>query len=280
LWDGSGRTAILAEYPAETRHQIPRDLEVHDWMSKVGVRVAAVLDHDAAAGWILLEDFGPDDGETVLRRAQAADVPALVSRTLEPLAILSRQTPHRLPPWNPPLDRHRLRWELAGFELWFVRHHRGVSPTAALGAWLDSLADEVSSHPQRICHRDFHLNNLFFLPSGEVGVIDAQDVLVGPDTYDGVSLMSERATPTLFTPEQLVAWQRQWARCSRAHEGWEQRWRRVRLQRGLKVLGTFARLTLGRRGEYHLWMATLARDLTAAATELELPDELIGLLID
>jgi aminoglycoside/choline kinase family phosphotransferase len=276
----SGRTAILAGYPPEIRGQLLRDLEVHRWLSGFGIRVPELLDHDLERGLVLLEDLGPDDGEKILGEASVAERTRLLGRTLEPLVILARQATDDLPGWNPPLDASRLRWELAGFEMWYARRYQETSPSAAVARWLDGLADEVGEHPRRICHRDYHLNNLFFLSEGEVAVIDAQDVLVGPDTYDGVSLLSERATPTLLSSEQSSEWRREWARRTAAAPGWRERWRRVRLQRGLKVLGTFARLWASGRPEYLGWMTALSRDLVEEAAVHRLPDELIELLID
>ena len=66
----------------------------------------------------------------------------------------------------------------------------------------DELAAAVAAHPRRVCHRDFHLNNLYLLDGPRVGLIDIQDILVGPDTYDVVSLTCERAARRLLSRRQ------------------------------------------------------------------------------
>jgi len=280
LWDRGGTTAILAEYPPEAMTAIGRDLEVLRWFAHAGIRVPAVFDHDLESGRLVVEDLGDTDAESTLQRTPNQHRVRLLRTTLEPLETLARLAPPSLPNWNPALDRERMRWELGGFELWFVRYHRARTPSAELDLWLDGLADEVGGHPTRICHRDFHLNNLFFLADGRVGVIDVQDVLLGPDTYDGVSLLSERALPGLLPLDERLELRRNWAERTGAAPGWEARWRHVRLQRALKVLGTFARLIACGRTGYEVWMGALATDLLAEETELELPEELVDLLLD
>jgi aminoglycoside/choline kinase family phosphotransferase len=185
-----------------------------------------------------------------------------------------------LPAWNPPLDMQRLRWELAGFELWCLRHHLGCAPSSSIGRWLDALAASIAKHPRRVCHRDFHLNNLFFLPNGEVGLIDYQDILIGPDTYDGVSLLGERGVLRLFSEDQRHGIREAWADATGAASGWNERWRLVSLQRGLKVLGTFTRLATAGAPVYEQWVGPLAEEQAAQAAAANAPSELVDLLLD
>jgi aminoglycoside/choline kinase family phosphotransferase len=280
LGDRQGETVICAEYPDEARRVLPRDREVLQWLAGHGVRVPRVIAHDDLAGWILVEDFGSEDAEQTLQQTPPEDRGMLLRTTLGPLVALSRIEPADLPGWNPPLDGGRMRWELSGFELWFVGRLLGKETPRRLGRWLDGLTEEISCHPRRVCHRDYHLNNLFFLPDGEVGVIDVQDILVGPDTYDAVSLVAERATPGLVGPDQCLHWLEAWVEATGVFGGWQDRLGRVRLQRALKVLGTFARLTVVGRPHYRRWLEILARELAEDAGKLELPAELVALLVD
>jgi aminoglycoside/choline kinase family phosphotransferase len=185
-----------------------------------------------------------------------------------------------LPAWNRPLEGGRLRWELAGFELWFVADRAGRPPTPELTAWLDALAEDVAGHPLRVCHRDYHLNNLFFVEGGEVGMIDVQDVLVGPDTYDAVSLVAERAAPELIGEADRQRWLERWAERTGATPGWRERMDKVRVQRALKVLGTFGRLTAAGESRYRPWLRALIRRLAAEGDRLRLPPYVAELLVD
>jgi aminoglycoside/choline kinase family phosphotransferase len=279
LCDDRGESLIEVDYADGIRAQMGRDLEVLEWCRGHGLRVPEIVRSQPRQGNVLLEDFGARDAEASLRRASSGERPAMVRRMIGPLEALARVPSVRLPTWNPPLRASRLRWELAGFELWFVRHLRGRAPSQPVGEWLDGLAEAVDRHPKRICHRDYHLNNLFLLPDGDVGVIDVQDILVGPDTYDVVSLLEERAMPELLerdTRDEVYRW---WARATRAPGVWRTRCREVRLQRALKVLGTFARLSLAGRLHYRPWLDSTVRALLADRDDLELPGAVIDLLL-
>lgn len=280
LWDRHDRTAMLTFYPKSVRSQMSRDLEVRAWCAAHGLRVPALLDHDLGEGWAVLEDFGPDDAESALEKFPAGvrGKPGLLF--IAPLVSLAGLQPSDLPTWNPPLDRSRLRWEMAGFELWFLRHHLEMAPSPSVGCWLDELAEAIGEHPQRVCHRDYHLNNLFLLADGSVGLIDYQDILIGPDSYDAVSLLGERGMPRVLTVTERTQIQESWATDTNAGPGWLDRWRLVSAQRGLKVLGTFARLAAGGADGYGNWTEDLVRQITPELAALEAPSELVDLLLD
>ncbi|MEE4270905.1 MAG: phosphotransferase [Thermoanaerobaculales bacterium] len=278
--DVAGRTAVLVNYPPSIRAELRRDLEVLEWCRRHEIRVPITEGYDLDHGLALVEDLGETDAETALETASATVREDLLQRMLQPLAALADIDPERLPAWNPPLDRARLRWELAGFELWFVRHHRSRSPAAAVGRWLDGLADEVAGHPRRVCHRDYHLNNLLVPDDGPVAVIDAQDILVGPDTYDAVSLAFERAAVRLLSVRDRRRLLAEWARATAAAPGWDQRAESVRMQRGLKVLGNFARFVVSGRHEYASWMKDLAVRLTPRLEAAGAPPEMAAFLLD
>lgn len=280
VWDAAGRTAVLVRYPQPVLGRLGRDLEVRSWFERHGLRVPALIECDRGEGWAVLEDLGETDAEAALEQAAAEDREALAARSLEPLVALARIPPARLPRWNPPLAADRLRWELTGFELWFVRHRCGRRPGPELGRWLDGLAEEIAGHPQRICHRDYHLNNLFLLTGGEVGLIDTQDVLVGPDTYDVASLLNERAMPDLLGREARLRLEERWAAAAGAAGGWRRRMRRMALQRALKVLGTFAALEAGGRAGYGHWLEQLALQLPGELESAAAPPGLVDLLLD
>ncbi len=275
-----GGTAVLVRYPPDRLDAFTRDLEVRAWLAERGLRVPGLLWTDPRRGEALLEDFGDRDAEAGLAGLAPARRLERALRLVEPLEILAGLDPSALPPWNEPLHRERLLGELLGFARWFAAGFagRGLSPGSR--AWLGELAGRVAGHPPRVCHRDYHLNNIHFLPGGVVGVIDFQDILVGPDTYDAVSLLRDRAAPDLLGEEDREAWLRDWAGRTGAAPGWEARVVEVEVQRGLKVLGTFARLCSSGARRYLRWMGPLAARLAPLAEELGAPGELVRLLLD
>jgi hypothetical protein len=169
---------------------------------------------------------------------------------------------------------------LAGFELWYVRYGKGVRPGRAVDRWLDAVAAAVAEHPVRVCHRDYHFNNILIGPDRRVGIIDVQDILIGPDTYDIVSLVTERAATHLLSETDRSAAMELWAERTAARPGWRERAVLVRLQRGLKVLGTFARFVAEGRSEYAGWLGRLAPTLGRPAAAFGAPPEAISLLVD
>ena len=271
---------MLTVYPNNVRSQMRRDLEVRAWCSEHGLRVPLLLDHDLGQGWVVLEDFGPNDAESALEVAPSGARGELGRQLIAPLVTLAKLQPADLPTWNPPLDRARLRWELAGFELWFLRHQLGVAPSQAVECWLDELAGNIGEHPLRVCHRDYHLNNLFLLADGSVGLIDYQDILVGPDSYDAVSLLGERGMPRVLTRAERARIRDSWAADTDAAAGWLDRWRLVSVQRAFKVLGTFARLVAGGARAYEIWAEELVRTIAPDLALLNAPSELANLLLD
>ncbi len=274
-----GSTAILVFYPASARSLLTRDLEVRLFCERRGLRVPALYEADDAAGWAMIEDLGVEDAAAWLAAIEIGDRGPHTEAMMQPLEVLSRIEPRRLPQWNPPLDCRRLRWELAGFELWFVRHRTHRSPLGRFGRWLDVVAAEVARHPQRACHRDYHLNNLFMLPSGETAMIDFQDMTLGPDTYDLVSLLGERSAPELLPRPERDRLGQVWAERTRASAGWRERALWTSTQRGLKVIGTFARLELGGSEAYSRWLQRRCLDLGRELDGTGAPGELVELLL-
>lgn len=280
LTDAVGNAAVMVRYPDEVFWQIERDLDVRSWCARQGLRVPALLEHPPGSNWAVVEDFGPSDAEDTLQAATASGQLTLTKRLVGPLVLLSRIAPSTLPRWNQPLDARRLRWELAGFELWFLRHRKGSQPPADVGSWLDALAEDIDHHPKRVCHRDFHTNNLFFVENSDVGVIDFQDILIGPDTYDIVSCLNERAVPELLGVQGREEVAEHWARETSAAAGWRGRARQVRLQRALKVLGSFARFEALGKTSYVPWMLALSREVAPELQAAGAPPALTGLLLD
>jgi aminoglycoside/choline kinase family phosphotransferase len=280
LIDPKGNSAIMVRYPKEVAWQIERDLETRSWCELNGVRVPMLVDYRPDSDWAVVEDLGSHDADQTLERAASGERLPMVLRLAEPIAVFARVATVELPLWNQPLESARLRWELAGFELWFLRHRSKARPSEAVSTWLDGLAADIGRHPKRVCHRDFHINNLFFLESGDVGVIDFQDILVGPDTYDIVSLLHERSLPGFLDEPGRTRVMEHWARTTSADDGWKDRARQVRLQRALKVLGTFARFEAAGSTTYVAWMRALSREVMSALEAAGAPPGLTALLLD
>jgi aminoglycoside/choline kinase family phosphotransferase len=212
-----------------------------------GVSVPRVLEADLVRGLLLLEDFGT---VTYLSQLDQASAPRLYADAIRALVALQRGS---RPDAFPAYDRALLLRELQLFPDWYVARHKGVVLTDAERAVLDAAFEALLANnlgqPRVHVHRDFHSRNLMVLPEARnPGILDFQDAVYGPITYDLVSLL--RDAYVRWDEAQVIDWTvRYWERAREAglpvttdfgtfYRDFE--W--MGLQRHLKVLGIFARL--------------------------------------
>jgi aminoglycoside/choline kinase family phosphotransferase len=275
-----GRSVIVCRYPDGDRSRLECDLEVFTWLRRRGLPVPEILGARPDHAWVVFEDLGSTDGARWLRASRSAERVRRAERLIEPLVTLSRIDDARLPGGHPPLDGPFLRWELSGFELWAIRYRLERLPPTQVTDYLDDLASRIDAHPRRVCHRDYHLDNLMIDQRGCVRVIDAQDLRRGPDTYDLASFLYERAAPELLTARNQDRVATAWAAAAQCPAGWPDRLLECRLQRGLKVVGTFIRLAAIRDPSYDNWVPPLAGELARQVRDDGAPTQLTELLLD
>ena len=167
-------------------------LSVGAQLAKAGVRAPAVWTQSLERGWFLLEDFGDQQLLAVLasHRDSAAPLYQKAFDALEcqiSLPIERADVPH--------YDAERLKTELEVFPEWFLSGLLGIQPDERLrrcfAALTDYLISTFTEQPTVWVHRDFHSRNLMLLGANELGVIDFQDAVLGPITYDPVSLLKD-----------------------------------------------------------------------------------------
>ncbi|AVO32932.1 aminoglycoside phosphotransferase family protein [Ottowia oryzae] len=252
---GGGSRIVMDAPPAHENCQ--PFVHVAALMHGAGLNAPEVLAWDQPHGFMLLSDLG---SRTMIEAVQPDN--SLASRPLYEAAL------DALLPWQqasrpgelPPYDEALLRRELALFPDWYLEKHRGVPVQGKLRDTLDKTFDLIVARnlpaPSVYVHRDFMPRNLM-LPTqqgGPLGVLDFQDAVYGPLTYDIASLMRDAF---LSWDEEFVLdiTVRYWERARKAglmdYEDWHNDfgsfWRAVEwmgLQRHLKVAGIFARLTL------------------------------------
>jgi aminoglycoside/choline kinase family phosphotransferase len=216
-------------------------------LGRSGVSVPRVVETDLPRGFLLLEDFG---STTYLSVLDGSTAPALYADAIG--ALVTMQTAGGSDDF-PPYDRELLRRELRLFPDWYIARHKGVALSTEACTVLDdafeTILDVTLRQPRVHVHRDYHSRNLMLLPGARnPGVLDFQDAVVGPITYDLVSLL--RDAYVRWEEEQVLDWAiRYWERARAAglplpaqfgdfYRDFE--W--MGLQRHLKVLGIFARL--------------------------------------
>ena len=204
---------------------------------------------DFSRGFLLLEDLG----EQLL-------LPLLSAETVENLygqAELMLQSIQKSEPNTeifPTYDTTALTQEFDLFATWFVKKMLGIPLDEQTNSMLNTLSTDLSnnaiSQPQVIVHRDYHSRNLMLMDDQQLAVIDFQDAVIGPITYDLVSLLKDCY---VFWPRELVEGRalnyRQQLEDSELMVGVDEqtflRWFDLMgLQRHIKVMGVFARLAL------------------------------------
>lgn len=242
--EGNHDTMIVMDAPPAAEDCRPF-LHVATLMKKAGVNVPEVLASDVAQGFLLLTDLGNTTYLTALSESNASDLFGAAIDALIKWQLSS--TDGALPPYDEAL----LRRELNLFPDWYVARHLQRSLSASQAAALEAVFAQLvaSSLAQRtvFVHRDYMPRNLM-VSSPNPGVLDFQDAVVGPVTYDVVSLFRDA----------FISWDdarvEEWARLyfERAHRAklplpshFSEFWRDFEwmgMQRHLKVLGIFARI--------------------------------------
>ena len=244
----AGGTQIAMDAPPE-RESLDAWLRVARILAATGVHVPPVLAVDAEQGFVLIGDLGRQHYLEAL--AGGADPEPLYTDAID--ALVRMQSGGAASAAGlPPYDRELLMRELALFPEWFVARHLGLSPDAAerraMAAAFDWLCDQALAQPEVLVHRDFHSRNLLIRPEGNPGIVDFQDAVRGPVSYDLVSLLKD--CYIVWPRKRLLAWLDLY-RAQAADAGLDvgvdrneflQWFDRMGLQRHLKVLGIFARL--------------------------------------
>jgi aminoglycoside/choline kinase family phosphotransferase len=251
--DAAGASRIIMDAPPDKENCRPF-VQVASLMAEAGLLVPRVLAWDEAQGFMLLDDLGQHTMMAVIDPTRPDANRPLYQRAID--ALVAWQAASR-PGVLPAYDEALLRRELQLFPDWYLARHRGVAVEGELRDSLEALFGLIVRRnlaaPTVYVHRDFMPRNLMIPASvGEprLGVLDFQDAVHGPITYDIASLMRDAF---LSWDEEFVLdiTVRYWQAARKAglpvDADFGEFWRAVEwmgLQRHLKVAGIFARLTL------------------------------------
>ncbi|MGQ0501298.1 MAG: aminoglycoside phosphotransferase family protein [Panacagrimonas sp.] len=237
----SAHTWVVMDAPPERENCEPF-IRIARLLMGAGLHVPQVLHQDLGRGFLLLSDLGR---QTFLHVIDEHNADALFDDAIDTLVRMQRAS---RPGVLPPYDRALLERELALFPDWFVQRHLARKFSAAQRqAWTqvcEALTRSALAQPQVYVHRDFMPRNLM-RSTPNPGVLDFQDAVYGPVTYDLACLFKDA----------FISWPE--ARVARGVE----RYRRLAVeagialpddfqraldwmgvQRHLKVLGIFARI--------------------------------------
>jgi N-acetylmuramate 1-kinase len=238
------RPVVVMDAPPEHEDCRPF-VKVARLFAAAGVHVPEILAEDLENGYLLLSDLGSTTYLSALNDATAGQLYADAIAALVRIQAASR--PHELPLY----DRELLLRELRLFPDWYVARHLNATLDAAQRAALDEVFERILENnlaqPQVFVHRDYHSRNLM-QSDPNPGILDFQDAVYGPITYDLVSLFKDAYVS--WEEERILEWtigyweharQAGLAVASDFHAFYRDfEWMGV--QRHVKVLGIFARL--------------------------------------
>ena len=240
-----GGSFIVMDAPPPQENVQPF-IDVANLFAATSVTVPTILAQDVAQGFLLLTDLGSTTYLSVLNNDTAHK---LYLDAIDALVLLQSQSK---PGVLPDYDRALLHRELMLFPDWYLSKHLGATltetQTAELNKVFDILLANNLAQPQVYVHRDYHSRNLMVLERGNPGILDFQDAVYGPLTYDLVSLLRDAYVE--WDEEMVLDWAiRYWERARRAGlpvnpdiDAFYRDFEFMGLQRHLKVLGIFARL--------------------------------------
>jgi len=236
---------IVMDAPPDKEKLAPF-IHVAGLMASAGVKTPEIYQQNFEDGFLLLEDFG---SQSFLQAIGEGAAEVLYPQALASLFRL--QTCRDLVAADlPHYDQALLHRELAIFSDWFIGDYLDLTmPEALWDAVQACLVESALAQPVTCVHRDYHSRNLMVLAYNQIGVIDFQDAVIGPITYDVVSLL--RDCYVAWPEQQLAVWLQDYYQRLQA-EGLVavdypqfKRWFDLMgMQRHLKAIGIFSRLHL------------------------------------
>lgn len=241
------RTTCIAMDAPPAHEDCHAFVAVAKLLRQAGVNAPVVLEQESAEGFLLLTDLGRENYLDAIGRAEV-DAEALFTDAIDALIRWQAASePGRLPPYG----RDLLQCELDLFPDWYLARHLGVELSATeRGCWQELCAQLVDSALEQAAvyvHRDYMVRNLLHCASNP-GVIDFQDAVYGPVTYDIVSLLRDAFIS--WEPTREARWLRYYRNRARSEgipipaddDEFARQLDWMGLQRHLKVIGIFARL--------------------------------------
>lgn len=165
--------------------------------------VPTIFSQDINQGFLLISDFGDD---LYLKKLNEKNAESLYGQAIHALARMQAIQEKNLPAF----DAAFMLQELKLFKEWFLIKHCGKvlksSDEKMLTDCFEFLIQAAVSQPQVFIHRDYHSANLMVLPDQQVGMLDFQDAMTGPITYDLVSLLRDCyiAWPQEFVKQMVL----------------------------------------------------------------------------
>ncbi|WP_428340992.1 aminoglycoside phosphotransferase family protein [Mycobacterium sp.] len=245
LTDGS-RRAVLMDAPPD-KLDIRPFLEIDSHLRGLNSSAPEILAADPAPGLVLLEDLGD---ATLAQRLEAGDDPdRIFGLAIDWLIDWHRRGAAAIPAGLPGYDDARMLEEVERFMLCYIPAARGTpvdeDARQHFEAIWRALLPTARAVPDTLVHRDFFVENLFLLPRPglkALGLLDFQDAVVGPITYDLASLLEDarRDLPAALIDSMRARYRAAFPELSGVD--FDASWAVMAAHRHVKCLGLFVRL--------------------------------------
>lgn len=243
--DQNGKTFIVMDAPP-AHEDVRPFIRVTSLFEKAALTVPHIYEQSPEQGFLLLSDLGRETYLDVLNEDNAREL------MTEAIDALVRWQSISEPGVLPEYDRATLTRELNLFPEWYIAKHRNKTlderQSALLKVCFERILQNNLSQAKVFVHRDYMPRNLMVMPEGGPGILDYQDALYGPVSYDIASLLRDAfiSWGETFVIDMTI---RYWEKARQAGIPLPQDfgvfWKDVEwmgLQRHLKILGIFARL--------------------------------------
>jgi aminoglycoside/choline kinase family phosphotransferase len=239
------KSMIVMDAPPESEPITPF-VTIGNILKNNGVNTPSIEAVEIEQGFVLLQDFGD---ELFLNVVDTQNADFLYKKSLDTLILMQNCPYEDLPHFGAAF----MQQELGLFITWFIDQFLKIKLSNddknIIDTLFSTLVTEINKAPQAFIHRDFHSRNLMVIAADplEIGVLDFQDAMQGPITYDLVSLLKDCYIS--WPIEQIDAWVEYFYQQSSlvtyfSIEDFRKSFDYCGFQRHLKVLGIFCRLYL------------------------------------
>jgi aminoglycoside/choline kinase family phosphotransferase len=261
---------IVMDAPPQNE-SIETFLNISQILNSINVNVPDIYEKDIALGFILMQDFGSD---TYLDVLNDDNQQSLYSDSIESLIQMQKLVKKDL---CQDYTQRILFDEMSLFIEWYLKKYKKIELTnkenERLFTCFETISNKVLSQEKFFVHRDYHSRNLMNQKSNNPGILDFQDALVGPVTYDLVSLLKDAY---IEWDEEIVLDHavRYWEKANRnklitnlEFSTFYKDFEYMGIQRHLKILGIFARLSIRDNKNQYLENIPLVEKYLMDATE-------------
>ncbi len=221
-------------------------LDIAERLASSGLHPPQIHCYSTEMGFLVVEDLGQSHIQQTLHKAPdntalAADLYQTAMQGITQMQTMTDTTA------LPVCDGDFLRAELELFTHWYLDKHLGISidhaQLAIINSTFETLINSATEQPYRFMHRDYHCRNLMVLANNSIGIIDFQGAMLGPITYDPVSLLKDAYLdwPTDFQ-NPLIDQHHNSVTPTVDSQTYARWFDFMGLQRHLKILGIFCRL--------------------------------------